>query len=262
MTLTPVTLAKPGPRPGSLSMVSQLSLACCSRLPYGCAGHLYLKETLEAQKCLVIRAHLALAQPSLSFSMSKAGADHSGISGCPRVTSCEGDIVLASFVQWRLAVCSHGLQVCVEVQGTYCVCACTHGASVAEGQLDHACWQRRSLGCSHRGLTVSVTNIDSVHLERLETVLLKEQSSCWERVHRNGKPGLPPEHRGTDGDWHEPLGHRAQGSCRHGAEAVVGRAVPAGQVAVQSLCSELLQSSRWSKVNFGRICAYGQGTRF
>lgn len=45
-----------------------------------------------------------------------------------------------------------------------------------------------------------------------------------------------------------------------GLVSVVGGGVSAGQVSVQGLCSELLQSSRRSKVNFGMICACRQGT--
>lgn len=44
-----------------------------------------------------------------------------------------------------------------------------------------------------------------------------------------------------------------------GLVSVVGEGVSAGQVSVQGLCSELLHSSRRSKVNIGMICAYRQG---
>lgn len=110
-------------------------------------------------------------------------------------------------------------------------------------------------------LSVSMANIDSVSLEGLETVLLKNSHSTGSAWHGNAKPGCIPEQGSTEEDGHEPCGHRAQHFCRHGVGAgVCGYwGSLAGQVFIHSLCSELLQSSRRSKVNFSMICAYRQG---
>lgn len=61
---------------------------------------------MEAQRGLVIRTLLALAQPSLRFSGSKGRAGYLGISGFPSVTFCEATNGLPSFIQWVLAVYS------------------------------------------------------------------------------------------------------------------------------------------------------------
>lgn len=58
---------------------------------------------MEAQKCLVIRTLLALAQPSLRFSGSKGRAGYLGISGFPSMTFCEATNGLPLFIQWVLA---------------------------------------------------------------------------------------------------------------------------------------------------------------